>query len=155
MFDVCRESISPVRSERFQQSLRKTLKGFINLTPVILGMLLLTSLVLTFMPETFTRQMFGHGDLPDALVGAVLGGVSMGHPLASYILGGELLSGGVSLLAVTAILVSWVTVGVVQLPAEALVLGWRFAAWRNLLALIGAVLLAFLVVGTLAWLGLA
>jgi DNA-binding response OmpR family regulator len=48
-------------------------------------------------------------------------------------LGGELLAKGISLVAVTALLVSWVTVGSVQLPAEALMLGSRFALYRNLL----------------------
>ena len=142
-------------NERFTSSLRKTLAGFVRLLPIILGMLLLTMLVLTFMPNTVTSRLFGHGDLLDTLLGAGLGSVSVGHPLVSYILGGELLAGGVSLYAVTALLVSWVTVGVVQMPAEAMMLGWRFAVLRNLLALAGSVLLAFLVVGTLKRLGLA
>ena len=142
-------------NERFISSLRKTLASFVRLLPIILGMLLLTMLVLTFMPDTVTSRLFGHGDLLDTLLGAGLGGVSVGHPLVSYILGGELLAGGVSLYAVTALLVSWVTVGVVQMPAEAMMLGWRFAVLRNLLALAGSVLLAFLVVGTLRALGWA
>ena len=142
-------------NERFTSSLRKTLASFVRLLPIILGMLLLTMLVLTFMPDTVTSRLFGHGALLDTLLGAGLGGVSVGHPLVSYILGGELLAGGVSLYAVTALLVSWVTVGVVQMPAEAMMLGWRFAVLRNLLALAGSVLLAFLVVGTLRALGWA
>ena len=142
-------------NERFISSLRKTLASFVRLLPIILGMLLLTMLVLTFMPDTVSTRLFGHGALLDTLLGAGLGGVSVGHPLVSYILGGELLAGGVSLYAVTALLVSWVTVGVVQMPAEAMMLGWRFAVLRNLLALAGSVLLAFLVVGTLRALGWA
>ena len=142
-------------NERFTSSLRKTLASFVRLLPIILGMLLLTMLVLTFMPDTVSSRLFGHGALLDTLLGAGLGGVSVGHPLVSYILGGELLAGGVSLYAVTALLVSWVTVGVVQMPAEAMMLGWRFAVLRNLLALAGSVLLAFLVVGTLRALGWA
>jgi hypothetical protein len=61
----------------------------------------------------------------------------------------------VGLSAVTALLVSWVTVGVVQMPAEATMLGWRFVLLRNLLALAGSVVLALLVVGTLEGLGWA
>ena len=141
-------------NERFTSSLRKTVASFVGLVPIILGMLLLTMLVLTFIPETVSSRLFGHGELLDTLLGAGLGGVSVGHPLVSYILGGELLAGGVSLYAVTALVVSWVTVGVVQMPAEAMMLGWRFAVLRNLLSLLGSVLLAFLVVGTLKGLGL-
>jgi hypothetical protein len=83
------------------------------------------------------------------LVGAVLGSVAAGNPLAGYILGGELLAGGVSLIAVTALIVAWVTVGVVQLPAESLLLGRRFALSRNLLGFLSAIAIAYLTVGAL------
>jgi hypothetical protein len=79
--------------------------------------------------------------------------VAAGHPLASYVLGGELLTEGVSLLAVTALIVSWVTVGVVQLPAEALLLGRRFAIYRNLICYFFAIAISFLTVYTLRLIG--
>lgn len=50
-------------------------------------------------------------------------------------------------------IVSWVTVGVVQLPAEALLLGGRFAMLRNLLSFLFAIVIAFLIVATLRLLG--
>ena len=42
-----------------------------------------------------------------------------------------MLEGGVSLLAVTAFILTWVTVGVAMLPLEAKFLGKRFAVARN------------------------
>ncbi|MGD8934777.1 MAG: hypothetical protein PVF35_08355, partial [Gammaproteobacteria bacterium] len=86
-------------------------------------MLLATSLVITLFPDEISTGLFGKGDIQDAVMGASIGSIAAGHPLASYLLGGELLSGGASLIAVTALLVTWVTVGIVQLPAEALMLG--------------------------------
>jgi hypothetical protein len=82
-----------------------------------------------------------------------MGSITAGNPLAGYILGGELLAGGASLIAVTAMIVSWVTVGIVQLPAEALLLGRRFAMLRNLLSFLFAIAIAFLTVGTLRLIG--
>ena len=38
---------------------------------------------------------------------------------------------GVSLFAVTALIIAWVTAGLVQLPAEIAALGRRFALTRN------------------------
>jgi hypothetical protein len=128
---------------RLRASLAKTLWSFFRLLPIIIGMLLLTSLVVSLLPRHVPAGLFGDHQLLDALLGAGLGSVAAGHPLASYLLGGELLKGGVSLVAVTALLVSWVTVGVVQLPAEALLLGMRFAVYRNLLCFFSAVALAF------------
>jgi hypothetical protein len=66
-------------------------------------------------------------------LGALIGSIAAGHSLAACILGGELLAAGVSLIAVTALIICWTTVGVAQLPAEALLLGRNFALYRSLL----------------------
>ncbi len=139
---------------RLSISLKKTIHTFINVLPIIVGMLLATSLVITVFPEQISAGLFGNGDVSDALLGASIGSVAVGHPLASYLLGGELLGGGVSLVAVTALLVSWVTVGIVQLPAESLMLGGRFAIYRNLVCYAIAVIIAFVAVYTLQLFGL-
>ena len=137
-----------------RDSFRKTLRTFITVLPIIVGMLLLTSLVVTGFPEQISSGLFGNGEILDTLLGASIGSIAVGHPLASYILAGELLGGGVDLIAVTALVVTWVTVGIVQLPAEALMLGARFAVWRNIISFIGAIAIAFLTVYTLRFLGL-
>ena len=138
-----------------KDNLRKTIKTFINVVPIIVGMLLLTSLVITVFPEQISAGLFGNGDILDTLLGASFGSIAMGHPLASYLLGGELLGGGVGLIAVTALVVAWVTVGIVQLPAEALMLGTRFAVYRNIICFVATILIAFLTVYTLSFLGLS
>lgn len=116
-----------MQKQRLQASLRKTIWIFINLLPIIIGMLLLTNLVVTVFPEELSAGLFGLSDLLDALMGASVGSIASGHPMASYLLGGELLQSGVSLIAVTALIVSWVSVGIVQLPAEILMLGVRLS----------------------------
>ncbi len=138
-----------------KDNLRKTIKTFINVVPIIVGMLLLTSLVITVFPEQISAGLFGNGDILDTLLGTSIGSIAVGHPLASYLLGGELLGGGVGLIAVTALVVAWVTVGIVQLPAEALMLGTRFAVYRNVICFIATILIAFLTVYTLSFLGLS
>jgi len=135
-------------------SFKKTIRTFINVVPVIVGMLLLTSLLITAFPEQISAGLFGNGDIIDTLLGAAIGSIAAGHPLASYLLGGELLGGGVSLFAVTALVVAWVTVGIVQRPAEAMLLGTRFAVYRNLICFIAAIAIAFLTVYTLRFFGL-
>jgi len=142
-----------MQNERIQTSLRKTVWRFINLLPIIIGMLLLSSLVVTVFPEELSAGLFGINDVLDTLIGASVGSVAAGHPLASYLMGGEFLKSGVSLLAVTAFIVSWVTVGVVQLPAEILMLGARFAIYRNVICFFGAIVVAFITVYTLKLIG--
>jgi hypothetical protein len=139
--------------DKINQSARKTLKSFLNILPIILGMLLLTSLIVELFPEQLSTRLFGKNSVIDAWLGATFGGIAAGHPLVSYVLGGELLKSGVSLFAVTALIVSWVTVGVVQLPAESLMLGKRFAIYRNLLCYLFAIVIALLSVFTLQLIG--
>jgi hypothetical protein len=141
-------------NDHIKDSLRKTIKTFFNVLPIIVGMLLLTSLLVTVFPEQISAGLFGNGDILDTLLGASIGSIAAGHPLASYLLGGELLGGGVSLIAVTALVVTWVTVGIVQLPAESLLLGTRFAVYRNIISFIAAISIAFLTVYTLRFFGL-
>jgi hypothetical protein len=131
--------------ERIGPSLKKTLRGFFALLPIVLGMLLVTSLAMSLFSGKITEGLFGHGILADTVIGALIGSIALGHPSASYILGGELLAAGVELGAVTALIVSWVTVGVVQLPAESLLLGRRFAILRNVIAFAAALAIACLV----------
>ena len=61
-------------------------------------MLLATSLLITFFPEQISAGLFGNGEVMDTLLGASIGSVAVGHPLASYLLGGELLHSGVVVL---------------------------------------------------------
>ena len=139
---------------QLKTSLKKTIRTFVNIIPIIVGMLMATSLAITLFPEEIITGLFGHGDIPDAMMGAAIGSIAAGHPLVSYLLGGELLSGGVGLIAVTAMLVTWVTVGIVQLPAEALMLGTRFAVYRNIISFGIAIIIALLTVYTLQLLGI-
>jgi len=104
------------------------------------------SLVNSFVPqELFTRVFTGNAIL-DPFIGAVFGSAAAGNPITSYVIGGELLGNGVSLLAVVAFIVAWVTVGVVQLPAESMMLGRRFALTRNAISFVLAVVIALLTV---------
>lgn len=57
--------------------------------------------------------------------------------------------GQVNGLASTSFIVAWMTVGVIQLPAEAAILGRRFACVRNILIYILAILVSIVTVKTL------
>jgi uncharacterized membrane protein YraQ (UPF0718 family) len=110
--------------------------------PIFLGVILLISLVNAVIPKSAIAALFSNNIILDPFIGSVLGSIFIGNPVTSYILGGEFLVQGVSLLAVTAFMVSWVTVGFVQLPAEALMLGKRFAILRKITGLVLAVFVA-------------
>jgi uncharacterized membrane protein YraQ (UPF0718 family) len=137
-----------------KRSAWRALRSLLDTLPVVVGVVLLASLASAWLPAEDLARWLGHGPLSDALAGAAAGSVAAGNPAAGYVLGGELLRAGVGLVAVTALLVAWVAVGLAQLPAEMVFLGRRFALVRNLLGFLAAVLVALATVGSLALLGL-
>jgi uncharacterized membrane protein YraQ (UPF0718 family) len=143
------------RRGRLAISARQTLSSLAALVPILLGVVLLTGLLLEFLPVEAMADWFGQSAFLDALTGTLAGSVAAGHPVTSYVIGGELLERGVGLIAVTAFVVSWVTVGSIQLPAEMLLLGRRFALFRNLICFGLSILIALLTVASLSVMGLA
>jgi uncharacterized membrane protein YraQ (UPF0718 family) len=133
-----------------KKSFTKTFNGFKKFLPVIFGVILLTSLLLTIIPKELYSKLFTGNVVLDSFFGATVGSVSAGNPLVSYIIGGELLTKEVSLIAITAFILTWVGVGVVQLPAEITALGRRFAITRNILSFVTALIIAVLTVFTIS-----
>jgi uncharacterized membrane protein YraQ (UPF0718 family) len=136
----------PDLSARMKGSAARTANAVRGILPVLLGVLLLASMVVQLIPKLIDSGVFGHTIWLDTLMALILGSLSTTQPIVSYVFGGELLKSGIDLLAVTALIVTWVTVGVIPLPAEAVALGWRFALWRNLWAFIAALLVSVLTV---------
>jgi hypothetical protein len=109
----------------------KTLTMFRYVLPILVGVLLLINLLNPLFQGYYSTWFTGNY-LVDPLIGALAGSLSFGMPITSYIAGGELLHAGVSLLAITAFLMTWTTVGMAMLPLEYSTLGLRFALARNL-----------------------
>lgn len=136
-----------------RSSAQKTFRSMLQVIPQVIGILLLVSLFLTVIPPEWYGTVFSGHPVADPILGAALGSIAAGNPVTSYVIGGELLNTGISLAAVTAFIVAWVTVGVIQLPMEMNVLGNRFAIARNLCGFIFAILIAMLTEVTLFVLG--
>ena len=117
-----------------------------NALPMILGTMLLVSLISVTLPSSFYSIIFSQNEIVASILGSIFGSISAGNPITSYILGGEFLAQGVSLVAVTSFIVAWVTVGIIQFPAEAAVLGKKFAFLRNLTSFLFSIIVAILTV---------
>jgi len=130
----------------FTQAVRSSAKQFVNLLPMLIGVVLLIGLFSAFVSREFLASIFSGNLALDTLWGTCFGSIFAGNPINSYVIGGELLKHGVSLFAVTALIVAWVTVGLVQLPAEMAALGKRFALVRNALCFILSIPIAILTV---------
>lgn len=136
-----------------KEAFKKAILGFFAMSPLLLGVIGLVGLMQVYVTPEMIKSLFGYDNFSDTLIATFIGGISVGQSMISYVIAGELQEQGVSLFATTAFILSWVTLGVVQLPAEASVFGLKFTILRNLLALFGTIIVAYLTVLTLGVLG--
>ncbi len=135
--------------DKFLQELKKAFMGFLSLFPMILAVMLLVGLFEIFVTKQMLLSVFNANPIRDTFAGTFSGAIAVGQALISYIIGGELLREGVSMYGVTAFILAWVTLGIVQLPAESSVFGFKFTLYRNLLAFVSTIFIAVLTVKTL------
>lgn len=131
-----------------KQSVVNTIQVFKSFMPVMIGLLLFINLLNACFRDYYT-DIFSGNPVLDPLIGTIAGSISFGIPVTSYIVGGELLEDGVSLLAVTAFIMAWTTVGLAMLPLEATFFGKRFAIIRNTINFFFAIIIAILTIYTL------
>ncbi len=132
-------------NKKFLQVYQKTQKIIIMTLPLVIGVILLISLLMPLLKSDWLIKLFQKNILIDSLIASVIGSLAAGNPITSYILAGEFTNLGISLAAIVAFILSWVTVGLVQLPAEVMMLGKRFAILRNILSFISAILIGLII----------
>ena len=131
------------------EAIRKSARQFGSILPILVSVVLLVGLFDAFVTKDMLLAVFsGHLAL-DTVWGACFGSILAGNPINSYVIGDSLASFDVSMFAVTALILTWVTVGWVQLPAEIEALGRRFAVSRNILCFVLSLPTAMITVGTL------
>jgi len=134
-----------ISASKVSKAARRTAVSFVRTFPIVLGVLALASLATAAIPPQSISRILPMESVLGPVFGAIVGSVAAGHPVTSYVLAGELMSAGASVATITALVVSWVTVGVVHLPAEAAILGARFALWRNTISFILAIAMAYVI----------
>ena len=130
-------------------SFYKAFTSFGTTLPIMIGIILIFGLFRAFVSKEMLLSVFTGNSFQSTFMGALIGSISTGNPVTSYIIGGELIKEDVSLFAVTSFIVAWVTVGIIQLPAEAGILGRRFAFTRNILSFLLSILVSIATVKTL------
>ena len=119
-----------------------TFKTLTMVMPMLLSVIGLMGLFETLVTPEMIQSVFKGSMLGDTLIGTGVGAISVGQPFLSYAIGGELLDDGVSLYAVTAFILSFVTLGLIQLPLEWSLFGTHFTVLRNILSFIFALLIS-------------
>ncbi len=134
------------KKEHLGRVWRKTVRQFSAIVPMLLAIVLLIGLFRVHVHKDTLFRIFSGKPWHDVFAGSLLGSLFTGNPINSYIIGDSLLEMGVSPYAIAALMVTWVTVGLVQLPAEIEFLGLRFALARNSGAFFLSLFIAFVTV---------
>jgi len=134
--------------DRIKQAFLKTIVNLKTAVPIIIGVFMFISyfnpLLQKYYPSLFSGNL-----ILDPLIGAIGGSIFFGMPITSYIAGGKLMENGVSMIAITAFIMAWTSVGVAMLPLEIEYMGKRFAISRNIMNFMLAIIIAILTAITL------
>jgi len=130
----------------FSTSLKQAALNIYYVLPIVLSILGIMALLITYINPQTVQKIFTGNSFLDTLLGMVLGSIMLGNALISYILGSELQELNISLYAITAFLLSWVTIGYAQIPIEISYFGKRFTYIRNIMAFIFSFIVSLLIV---------
>lgn len=134
-----------IDSQKTIKGIKKGLLMFLKLLPVLLLMLALVSLVLFFIPNDTLIQIMGKDTgIESWLIAALLGSIAYIPGFIAYPLCGILINSGVSYAIVAVFITSLMMVGIITLPIEAKFFGWKTSILRNILSLIAALFIGFL-----------
>ena len=104
------------KNKSFLVVFKKSALSIYKISPMILGILGLASLLMVYLKPENIQKVFSGNVYLDTIYGTLLGSLMLGNAIISYILGGELLKTGISMYAITAFLLSWTSIGYVQIP---------------------------------------
>jgi len=127
------------------QGIRKGMKMFMNLLPVLLLMLALVSIVLFLVPNELLIQYMGKdAGFEGWVMAALLGSIALIPGFIAYPLCGVLLKSGVAYTTIAVFITTLTMVGLVTLPLEAKFFGWKTSIIRNSLSFIAAIFIGFI-----------
>jgi len=135
-------------AEKGRLSLVTARQTLLRMAPLLLSIFALIGLFQEFVPREVIQAWLGaENHLLSLLNGGLVGAIAIGPPVAAFPIAGSFIETGAWPPAAAAFIVSWVSVGVISLPVEAHVFGWRFALWRNSITFVAALLIGLLIGG--------
>ncbi len=121
--------------EKTRQALRKSLSSAAMVLPALLSVILFISLVLTAVPpEVLSRVVGKQSGMAGVFLSSVAGSVTLIPGFAAFPMAKMLLENGAGIVQVGVLVSTLMMVGVVTLPMERSVFGWKAALARNALA---------------------
>jgi uncharacterized membrane protein YraQ (UPF0718 family) len=125
--------------------LKKGARMFLNVMPTLLTVMVLMALALYLIPGPVIERLLGEGSgVEGFLLAGGIGSIVLMPAFIAYPLCSTLIDQGAGIPVIALFITALMMVGVVTLPMESKFFGLRAAILRNVLSLVGAVLVAIL-----------
>lgn len=127
-------------------ALKKAFKSFVSIMFILIPLFLFVGLMLAVItPETIKTVIGADSGFFGVILATVIGGIAFIPPFVSYPLGADLLANGAGYPQIAALVTALMSIGVVYISAETKYFGAKATFLRNSLAVIGTLVVAFVV----------
>jgi len=130
------------------QNIKKTFFQTLNSFKEIIPMLLWIIILITLLKQAWIFESMAKYISDDffwVILADIFGSISVWNTINSYIIADNFWNINDYILVITVFLISWVSVWIIQLPAESYFFGKKFAITRNLISFVFAIIGAYLV----------
>lgn len=132
--------------EKTYKALLKGWKSIENILPQFLGIILVVGITLAALrPEVITNIIGDNSGILGVILAAVLGSVAMMPTFVAFSTGDMLLKNGAGIAQVAALISTLTLIGIITIPLEAKYIGKRATIYRNILAFVFSIIVAFFV----------
>ena len=132
--------------KKTKKALLKGWKSIENILPQFLGIILVVGLTLAILkPETISSIIGSNSGIFGVFLSAVLGSIAMMPTFVAFSTGNMLLQNGAGIAQVAALISTLTLIGIITIPLETKYIGKRAAIYRNILAFVFSIIVAFFV----------
>lgn len=132
--------------KKTKKALLKGWKSIENILPQFLGIILVVGLTLAILkPETISNIIGSNSGIFGVILSALLGSIAMMPTFVAFSTGNMLLQNGAGIAQVAALISTLTLIGIITIPLETKYIGKRAAIYRNILAFVFSIIVAFFV----------
>lgn len=133
-------------NKKTKKALLKGWKSIENILPQFLGIILVVGLTLAILkPETISHIIGSNSGIFGVFLSAALGSIAMMPTFVAFSTGDMLLKNGAGIAQVAALISTLTLIGIITIPLETKYIGKKAAIYRNILAFVFSIIVAFFV----------
>ncbi len=130
--------------QNIKKTFFQTLRSFKEMIPMLLGILLIVAMLKQSWVFDILNKYLSN-DFLSTILASFFWSISAWTTINSYIIADSFWKVDDYILVITAFLVSWITVWIIQIPAEIYFFGKKFALTRNLISFIFSIIISYIV----------